>query len=697
MAEATRGDTGSPDLKADLHQRAMDHANEAWGQEWENVDSGRDCQRFYIGGTNQWDADAAQRRKDANRPVLTINRAPSFVRQFTGEVRQNPAGIKVLPAKGKATKEAAEIFSGLIRHIEQQSLARAAYTKGAENAAKTGQGAWRVVVQYSADDAFEQDIRIKRINDPFSVLIDPLAQEPDKSDMRYGFIFQDITQEEFKRRYPKAVLESMPTNIGDQSLSWRTVKTVKIAEYWYREPRKRVLQMHENGSVDYADEAKENPNPSPVVQTREVAVEQIKSCICSGAEILEGPFDWAGRYIPIVVVVGEEDSLDGRVVRKGMIHDMRDPQKVYNYTRTAAVEAVAMQPKAPFVATVSQIAGLEDQWAKAGTDNVTVLTYNPDAKAPGAPQRSAPPIASQGLDVQSQIAVDDLKGVTGIFNASLGQEGNETSGRAIVARQREGDTGTYHLVDNLGIGIYYTGKILVDLIPRIYDSTRIVRTLGEDDSAQMVEINSPQVNESGEEIVLNDLSAGEYDVVVSTGPSYATKRAEATAFVTELVRSFPQMAQVAGDIMVENMDVPGADKIAARLKQSMGLDEEGNPIDKPQQQDPGAAAKALKDAADADKTRAETEGQEIKNAADFVALQQMMMQVGQQMTALQQGMQQMMAMQQGGQQPAPGASTPEPPPQAPPEMNDAQIPTIELGNDDAMPPSVEIGNSEVNA
>ena len=685
MADETRGDSTKP-KDPDLHKRAMDHADEAWKQEFENIDTGRDCQRFYAGGMAQWDPEAAERRKAANRPVLTMNRIPGFVRQLTGEVRQNPPSIKVLPAKDGATVEKAEIFNGLIRNIEQQSLARAAYTKATENAAQTGIGAWRVVTQYSADDAFEQDIRIKRINDPFAVLIDPLAQMPDKSDMRYGFVFEEIAKAEFERRYPGKTVESLPANVADQSLAWRTVDTVKIGEYWYRDPVKKTLQLHEDDTVSYAGE-EGDANPSPVVQKREVKVDQIKSCIVSGKDVLEGPFDWPGRYIPIAVVVGEEIYEGGRVTRKGMVHDARDPQKVYNYTRTAAVEAVAMQPKSPYVATADMVSGYENQWATAGTDNRAVLIYKADPKAPGMrPERSAPPIASQGLDVQSQIAVEDLKGVTGIYDASLGSEGNETSGRAILARQSEGDTGTYHFIDNLSFAINYTGRILVDLIPKIYDSTRIVRTLGEDGSAKMVKINEPTVD-NGQEITLNDLSAGEYDVTVTTGPSYATKRAEATAFMTEFVRSFPEVGQIAGDIIVKNMDVPGADEIAKRIRMAKGLNDEGEPIQQePPPPDPATAAKAIKDAADADKTKAETVSIELQNAGTFMQLQSLTGQVQQLMQMVQQ-------LAQGGEQGAqpPPAAPPGMPPemQPPPDQMTDMPATIEVGN--GLPPTVEIG------
>tara|TARA_R110000822_G_scaffold170213_1_gene310128 strand:- start:19329 stop:21506 length:2178 start_codon:yes stop_codon:yes gene_type:complete len=712
--ELTPGEGGG---KTDLHARALAHADEAWRQEFDNVSSGRDCQRFYVGGEAQWDTQALQDRKSANRPALTMNRCPGFVRQLTGEVRQNPPSIKVLPSKDGATIEAAEIFNGLIRNIEQQSIAKAAYTKATENAAQAGIGGWRVVTKYSSDDSFDQDIRIERINDPFQILIDPLAQAPDKSDMRYGFVFEDLAKEVYAKRYPKVPAESLPTNVADQAMTWRTINTIKVAEYWYREPVKKTLQMLEDGTVRYADdEIEEGEMLAPVSQEREVTVQQVRTCLVSGAGILEGPTDWAGRYIPICVVVGEEIWSDGRAVRKGMIHDMRDPQRVYNYTRTAAVEAVSMQPKAPFILTADQASGYESQWSNAGTQNLAALFYKGDPRANGAPQRSAPPLASQGLDVQSQLAVGDLEGVAGIYKAGLGAPSNETSGRAIMARQQEGDTGTYLYIDNLGIAIQYCGKILVDLIPRIYDSTRIVRTLGEDGSAKMVKINETALDQTGMEIVLNDLSAGEYDVTVSTGPSFATKRAEATAFMTELLRGFPALTDLAGDIIIKNMDVPGADEITARIREAKGLDEEGKPKQGEEKVDPVAQAQAAKDTASAmkdgastDKIVAETTAIELGNAQMYLQMQEFMSQLPAILSALQQATQGGQSGQPGGQGAMPEQGMPMPGEQMPPmgempPMDGGGLPPMEMApdelppmgiapDDDGLPPTIEIGGA----
>lgn len=705
MAETTRGGvpSGIAQDKTDLHTMALRHANEAWMQEFDNVITGRDCQRFYIGGEAQWDMTALQRRKDSNRPALTMNRIPGFVRQLTGEVRKNPPSIKVLPAKDGATIEAAEIFNGLIRNIEQQSVARSAYTKAAENAAIAGIGGWYVVTQYSSDDAFDQDIRIKRSADPFQLLVDPMAQEPDKSDMRYGFIFERLAKESYEAKYPNFPADSIPANVANTGgLSWRTTDTVVIAQYWYRTPVKKRLQLLEDQTVRYADDpVPESVQLAAVAQERDVEIQQVRSCVVNGNAIISDPVDWAGRYIPICIVPGEEITLDGMTTRKGMVHDARDPQRVYNYTRTAAVEAVAMQPKSPFILTADQASGYENQWENAGTDNLAALFYKGDSKANGAPQRSQPPLASQGLDVQSHLAVQDLEGVTGIYKAGLGAPSNETSGRAIMARQQEGDTGTYQYIDNLSIAIQYCGKILVDLIPKIYDATRVVRTLGEDGSAKMVTINEPQMDHTGRDIVLNDMSAGEYDVTVTVGPSFSTQRAEATSFMTELLRGFPQLAGVAGDIIIKNMDVPGASEIAARMRKSMGLDENGEPIQQEQKPDPVEAAKAMQAGAATDKLIAETETIQLQNV-----------QLGAQLTAVAQALPQILQfMQQAtqaqgqggqpGQPPAPpmGDMGQEPPPgQMPPGMQGLP-PTVEMGGDmpDDLPPTVEIGGAEVPA
>jgi len=607
MANAGRDIENSTE-EDDPFQYAMRRANESWTAESENFDNGRDDQRFYAG--EQWLPDARQERTDSNRPVITVNRLPGFIHQVTGDARKNTPSVKVAPAKDGASEEVAEIYNGLIRNIEVQSNAKAAYVQGLENACVTGLGSFRVKTQYSSDDAFEQDIRVERIPDPFAVLYDPAAREPDKADGRYVFILFPIPKETFRQRWPDAVAEGMPAGPNAiQGITWFSMQSIMVAEYWYKKPVKKTLYLMDDGSV-LDDPKKAHPGVT-VQQKREVETHKVCMRLMSGREFLTEEVEWAGKYIPICPVIGEEIFIEGRVVRRGMIRDAKDPQRVYNYMRTAAAEAAALQPKAPWVGTVKMFKGLERFWKTAGSKNHPYLPFNPDPAGGGAPTRAQPALAQQGLDSQAQIAGADLQAVVGVYNVSLGAPSNETSGRAINARNAQADTGTFNYVDNLGTAIQFCGRILVDLIPKIYDTARIVRVLGEDGTHKMVGVNQPNHQQlagpDGQIMeMLNDLSVGEYDVTVITGPSFATRRQEAAQNMTELVRSYPKIADIAGDLVIKNMDFPGAEEIAARIKRTMPPQITGEAPDvPPPPPNPKDVAEAAKAKADADKSAAQ--------------------------------------------------------------------------------------------
>jgi len=641
--------------KADLeevHKRAIQRADDTYQFERENITKGRECQRFYIGGSRQWD-DAAIKARGTTRPMLTVNRMPAFVKQLTGEIRRETPAIKVLPAKGKADKIVAEVFTGLIRNIEAQSDADACYCYAAENAAVANQGAFRIVTEYSSDDSFDQDIRIRPIRDPFGFMIDPLADLPDKSDMKFAWVFERISKETFKARYPKAKADDIPLNDAtgaENGFTWRVGDSIRIAEYWERKTEAATIYLLENGRiVDVA------PPDVAVKSTREVERPYVCSYMMSGSEILSGPHEWPGKYIPICVVPGEEITVDGATTRKSMIDDAMDPQRILNYARSTEAESIALQPKAPHVATVKQIAGYEQMWSTAGTANPAVLIYNPDPQAPGPPQRSQPPVMSQGLANLSMTASQDLKDVTNIHEASLGAKSNETSGVAIRARQQEGSTGTFLYIDNLRRAIGYAGRVLVDLIPKVYDAPRIVRVLKEDGGADMKMVNGPDPEDPMAPLL--DLSLGEYDVMVSTGQGYLTRREERREALIALTQSVPAIGEVAADLLVDALDFPGGDEISKRIKTKMGIGEDGEPL--PQQEppkDPKMVADALASAAKADLTKAQAEGQELENVATLAQLQAIMAGVPQAMAGMQQMLQQILALndQTGGQGQAAG-------------------------------------------
>lgn len=710
---AKPADTDQATGADETHARAMTEYEEVWTAELSNRDAAVEDQMFYMGhesGGDQWGAQSRKEREAAGRPCLELNALPASVRQLTGDLRRDTPEIKVLQAGGDATKEVAKVYNGLTRHIQSISDAKAAYITGAEGAAICGQGGWRVVTQYSDDDGFEQDIRIQRIADPLAIMMDPYCREADRSDARYCFVVEDIPLPEFKRRYPDKSAQPLDKPLWSPLSGWTTGDTIRIAEYWCRQPVKKTLYLMPDGSVL---EGKDGKPIQGATKTRVVDSHKIVSYEMSAHEMLSGPHPWAGKFIPIAFVAGDEVTISGVTYRRGMVRDAKDPQRMYNYTRSAAAEAIALQPKAPWLVTPDMIAGYEETWDAVGRENLPWLPYIPDPGAPGAkPERMQPALAQAGFDTQAAIASDDIKRVTGIYDASLGARSNETSGVAINARQREGDTTTYLYIDNLARAIRQTGKIIVDLIPKIYDSERIVRTLGEDGEESLTKINAPHddagmpmgMDASGQQKLWNDLTVGEYDVVVSTGPSYATRRAEAAAGMIDMIKAAPQLMAVAGDLLVKNLDMPGADEVAERLKRALppglaGDDGEAPPQLGPDGQPvpqgpppPPPEPPNPKDEAEAKLKLAQAKGVEIDNAFKKIELGQLVDHVrGGGMPGTKPGLPATPDEPDAPAAPEGAPPTPQGPtaPPAAPSLDSMPSPVAQA--DDGMPPMVEIG------
>ena len=552
--------------------------------------------RFFAGSPDnhwQWPADvlatrgAVQGQTINARPCLTINKLPQHVRQVTNDQRQNRPSGKVIPADDKADIEVADIFDGMVRHIEYISDADVAYDTACENQVGYGEGYIRILTEYCDDNSFDQDIKIGRIRNSFSVYMDPMIQDPCGSDAKWCFITEDVMKEDYERMYPDAqpISSLRSLGVGDQTLAqWVNEDTVRIAEYFYTEHKKETLNLYYGNISAFASSpqakqmAAQGMKP---MRTRLVDVQKVKRCKINGYEVLEEN-DWAGKYIPVVRVVGNEFEVDGKLYVSGLVRNAKDAQRMYNYWVSQEAEMLALAPKAPFIGYGGQFEGYEAQWKTANTQNWPYLEVNPDV-TDGAgnilplPQRAQPPMASSGLLQAKAGASDDIKSTTGQYDSSLGATSNERSGRAILAREKQGDTGTYHYVDNLARAVRYITRQLVDMIPKIYDTQRVARIIGEDGASDMVKVNPMQpepvnkiVNQQG--IVIEkiyNLNVGKYDVVVTTGPSYMTKRQEAMNSMGEILRGNPQLWAVAGDLFVKNMDWPGAQEMAKRLAKTI--------------------------------------------------------------------------------------------------------------------------------
>lgn len=525
-----------------------------------------DDQRFAAG--DQWPDDIKAMR--VGRPMQTVNRLPVFIDQIIGDARQNKVAIKVFAGED-GDVDAAQIYSGLIRSIENRSNADFAYDTALEQSATYGFGAWRIKTQYVDDNSFDQEIAIERIQNSLNVHFDPSSIQPDYSDAEYAIVVDSISKDEFKSRWPKASESNFQTE--HMQAGWSSGDNMQIAEYWYKERTQATLYLLADGTTT----TDEPTAPEVVIRKRKTEKCAIKMCIMSGAEILEQA-DWAGKYIPIIGVNGKEDIVDGKRILRGIVRHAKDPQRMYNYWRTIDTETKALAPKAPVMVSTKQLDGLDGLWSSALSGNLPYLPYNPDPQAP-MPQRLNAGMQDRGFEQAALLAVDEMKATTGIYSAALGEQSNETSGRAILARQREGDTANFAYIDNLSRAIRYSARVIIDLIPKIYDTERVVEIMGIDGQKKLERINTARVTDEGAIEQVNDLTTGRYDLVVDVGPSYTTKRIEALNMMVEIAKMNPAIMQIAGDLVVKAMDWDGAEAIADRIKRTIPAniigDEEG--------------------------------------------------------------------------------------------------------------------------
>ncbi len=540
----------------------------------------------------QWPDEILKVRQTEQRPALTINKLPAFIRQVVNDSRQNKPSITVKPVDSKADPETAEVLSGLVRNIEYTSSADVAYDTAVEQAVSSGFGYWRVSIDYAYQDAFDLDIKIDRIINQFSVYGDPNSTSADSSDWDECFITDRISKAEFKRKYKgKADVDFEGDAWSDcEGTDWLNDDGVLIAEYWKREEVEKDILQLADGRVFSMEDIEKQPDLQvmiesgavPVKNRRTIMAKKVTQTIMTGAEVLEEN-EWPGCYIPIVPVYGDEIILQGKRYFRSLIHNAKDAQRMFNYWRTTATELVALAPRVPFIGPKG-FADSDPNWQTANSASHPFLEYD----GPQPPQRQPLDVGPAGGALQEALnAADDMKAIIGMYDASLGARSNETSGRAIMARQREGDVATYHFIDNVTRAIRHTGRIIVDLIPKVYTGERIIRVLGEDGKEKNVPVNQPYqkemedggVMEQGGQpdqgdmqemqeamMALHDLSVGKYDVVVKAGPSFTTRREEAAAQMTELLRAFPPAAPIIGPELAKNLDWPGADDIAEKLE-----------------------------------------------------------------------------------------------------------------------------------
>jgi len=592
-AKASAGDMD------DLLTRAREVYSRCESAEQENRARALDDIRFARLG-EQWDAKIRQDRENEGRPCLTINRMPAFIRQVVNDARQNKPQPKTHPVDSKADPETAKVIDGLIRNIEYTSNADAAYDTGIDCSVSSGIGYWRVGLDFAYDDTFDMDLKIIRVANQFSIYGDPNSTAVDSSDWNDAFVVDRISKEEYGRRYKgkknyagESACVDFSSDAWSQADQWMNEDGVLIAEWWHREEVEKTVYLLSDGTIREAiteeDQILIDRGVLEIANERVTKSYKVTQTILSGVEVLARR-DWPGKYIPIIPVYGDEVVVEGKRHFFSLIHFGKDPQRMFNAWRSAATELVGMSPRSPWIGPEEAFSVEPERWATANTRNHPYLMYG-GQQAPQRQMLDTGPAA--GALQEAMNASDDMKSVIGLHDASLGARSNETSGVAITARQREGDVSTFHFIDNLSRAIRHTGIVLIDLVPKVYTTPRIIRIIGEDgtESSQHINQEYPQIGPDGQPMqepamgpdgqpiikedgtplmktimAMRDLRVGKYDLTVSAGPSFTTRRQESVAAMTELMRSYPPAAPIVAPAIAKNSDWPGADEISEGFK-----------------------------------------------------------------------------------------------------------------------------------
>jgi len=513
-------------------------------------------------------------RPGAERPMLTINRLFQFRNQIINEIRQNRPSIQCRPIDDAADVDTAEVLQGIIRHIQDACGADTVYDIAAEFQVDSGLGYFRIQTDYCYPDSFDQDIIIKAVVDPFKVYFDPESTECDGSDAKWAFVVEEWTRDDFETSYPDVDVSSWNTNGPGDSSGWFGSDSVRIAEYFLIETKQKTLCQLQDGSTAFKDEIPAEYHDL-IEKERKTETKVCKWYKLAGDIILDET-ELPCSFIPVIPVYGSDIWIEGKRHLHGLTRFAKDPARLYNFFQSANAETLALAPRAPYIAAEGQIDGYEQEWQNANRVNLSVLTYNPvslQGNVLGAPRREQPPGTNPGFESAMNRAELDIKATMGMYDASMGNHESNQSGRAILSQQRQASTGNFHFSDNLARSLRHAGRIIIEMIPKIYDTQRIARIIGEDGEPKNVQLdpNQPQAkmqqeNEQGEIKSIYNLGVGKYDVTVAVGPSYATKRQEAAESMMAFVQADPQVLQIAGDLIVKNMDWPGADEIAKRMK-----------------------------------------------------------------------------------------------------------------------------------
>jgi hypothetical protein len=536
-------------------------AGDSWSEIYEQ--SIADVQ-FVDDDDGQWEDSARESRH--NRPCLTFDKLSAAVDRVVGGQLANMPSIKVRAAE-EGDEDIAEVYQGLIQQIDQRGIQ--AFKTAFKFAVKSGWGCVLVDHDYIDDVSLDQDIVIREIKNPFAVLMDPVIQVQNVQEARYGFLFEDLERKEFERLYPDANVAETDFESTGNGESWISEDQVRVADYYRIVLEKQTLVQLSDGRVVDQKEiepVRDELNLMGITlgKTREVQVRKLERFKITATEVLD-EVECTGRFIPIIPVLGKTSNINGRFISRGLVRKAKDAQRLYNYSRSVAVEVTGLTPKQPYFVTPAMIKGHESRWKNMMVSNDPVMMFNFDQGQ--KPFREQPAQGSPGLMQDAQLAAEDIKSATGVFDANMGAQGNETSGVAIRGRQFQGEMGNFEFQDQLVDSMELAGRVCIDMIPNVYDTERTIRIIGEDEREEVVAVNKTLMDgATGEYVKTMDLNVGSYDIKVSSGPSYTTRKQETAEQLSTIVAQNPAMSELVGDVLFKNMDLVGGDEVISRLR-----------------------------------------------------------------------------------------------------------------------------------
>lgn len=586
-----RSSPNAPDVSGNDSVMLQAKKRFKWCAEWEGDFRPRFIEdvKFANGDSDngyQWPNDVRRNRDVDARPCLTMNLIRQHNKNISNEARKNKASVRVVGTGNGATEQSASAFRDCMRHIEMISKAQNAYTIARGWQIDGGIGWWRLATDYAAPDTFDQEIYIRPVNDPLSVYMDPDIQQPDGSDARFAFVFDDVPRDEFDEAYPELAGEMLgqnPMGLGTADDDWVNRRSVRVCEYFRKTmiPDQVVSFMYANKrQTILASKMPENVRADvlamPLTKSRPTHTEVIEWFLIVGERIIDSTI-WMGKYIPLIRVIGEETVIEGKLDRKGHTRNMKDAQRMFNYNASSQVEFVALQSKTPWLAPSAAIEEYETMWNSANVVNHSVLVYNAfddDGNPLPTPSRQDPPSASPAFQMGMDTAFNQIMMVSGQWQNQMGMMGNERTGRAIDLRQQQSANSTFHFQDNYETGLIYTATQLIDLIPKIYDTKRIISILADDGETFDLEIDpgaaqawQQQQARNGQIVrrIFNPM-IGRYAVAPSVGPAYGSKREETRDDLALIMTQSKELIPIVGDLFFASMDFEGAQEAARRLK-----------------------------------------------------------------------------------------------------------------------------------